>query len=74
VSTAAILSGPPGGMVKITSTMKIPKTKKFRMASATTMITHDSELSFLIARHVRPTLSCSAQRDGVPARQSDQPG
>jgi len=52
---------PPGGTVKMRSAMKPPITKKLRMARTTMMVTHDSELRFLIAGHVRPALSCSSQ-------------
>jgi hypothetical protein len=39
---------------------KTPMTKKLRTARTTMMVTHDSELSFLIAGHVQPALSCSS--------------
>jgi len=51
---------PSAGKKKIARSMNAPKTKKLRIANVTMIVNHDSELSFLIARRVRPTRSYSS--------------
>jgi hypothetical protein len=55
-----IVRDPPSGKKKIARSMKTPKTRKLRMANVTMIVNHDSELSFLIVRRVRPTRSYSS--------------
>lgn len=59
-ATVESVRDPSAGRKNIARSMNAPKTRKLRIANVTMIVNHDSELSFLIARRVRPTRSYSS--------------